>query len=175
MKKEDIIKKFKDINSKLLLSVLTYASTTVENLVPYIDNEEVDFGSIELIPEHDIYSCSDELKFINGLSKSYNTIWLDPIQVLESDGISDTFKLVKSRYVKVCRAISKGEIDFPEVYSEEGKIKLLNGRHRICAILSNCGNFNRLPFIIDKNFYDVNLDLGPLDNFDSKTNTLILK
>ena len=172
MKIEDIIRELLEGGTSKFDS---FASTTVETLVDYIDNEEVNFGNIESIPQHDKYRCPDKLKFINQLSESHKIIWLDPIQVLKSVENDHELKIRKTRYVKVCRALSKGEIDFPEVYLVNGKIELSNGRHRTCAIWSNCGNFDKLPFIIDKDYYDIKLDLGPLDNFDLKTNTLILK
>lgn len=173
MKKEEIIKGLPDNinNARLIIAIYSYATDTIEELEYPLDNEEINFFDIKYVPEHEKYKPLNKIKFVNRFPKSRNIIWLDPITVLRSLGDNEAFNLRKSRYIKVCSYL-KEKIEIPEVtIDDNGKIKLLDGRHRICAILANCGKFEKLPFIIDKKEYNSKLDLGLLNNKNIEINS----
>lgn len=154
----------------LYIGIHTYSTTLVEDLEYPYDNDEINFLDIKFIPEHELYKPLNPIVFENNLSLSYDIIWLNPITVLKSLGKDNAFNLRKSRYTKVCSYLSKGKIIIPEVsIDKDDNIVLIDGRHRICAVLANCGLFEKFPFIINKEKYNSKFDLGIPNDIDIKS------
>lgn len=167
MKKEEILKKYGEEirkldseGSSLYLDILDYPQFTIEGLRGYDFSSQ--FFNLKFVPEHDVYTPKNtmiykKLRNADG-DFPYYILWLDPIEILETLGKNDeAYNISKYRYTKGCYNLSIGESTIIDVDFENGKFKLVDGRHRILTFLVHC-KYRKFPCCLHKSEVEPSFD-----------------